>query len=168
ASPRFRAPVTASMIASRARPASALDRPALSATWSINSLLFTGMEELLVGGSCPLMKPGLPAVHRDLPGRWKSSRWVILRAAHLEFDHDPRLRSDPVPAPEPGEGTMDQCLTRVCRVGLPLPRTTGLRLPSTRAVDGGGTTGRSSARSSTSSIHFTGTMRMLSVTFFGI
>src|SRR5690606_3318173 len=109
ASPRFRAPVTASMIASRARPASALDRPALSATWSINSLLFTGMEELLVGGSCPLMKPGLPAVHRDLPGRWKSSRWVILRAAHLEFDHDPRLRSDPVPAPEPGEGTMDQC-----------------------------------------------------------
>src|SRR5690606_9790653 len=42
-SPRLSAAVTDSSTASSARPASALDRPALSATWSINSLLFTGM-----------------------------------------------------------------------------------------------------------------------------
>src|SRR5690606_30576130 len=53
ASPRLSAAVTASITASSARPASALDRPALSATWSINSLLFTGMLDSPCAGARP-------------------------------------------------------------------------------------------------------------------
>src|SRR5690606_30869746 len=55
ASPRLRAAVTASMVASSARPASALDSPALSAIWSINSLLFTGMLDTPCAGRRPAL-----------------------------------------------------------------------------------------------------------------
>src|SRR5690606_33823641 len=165
-SPFFRALVMAATIASTARPASALDSSAPSATASMNSALFICMlapfgiwgDSFIVRTARRSPLPPL-RVRRDA---FEDARRLqsLYQRIFLHATRKPSCGAGFRPSPADGErrdrGRDAQCLTSA-RARSPGFDGGGASLAASCARVG---SGRSSASSSTSSIHFTGTIFM--------